>query len=228
MRPGFFAAAVAVPIAAHAAIIHDIILVEPVADDAAMSALISGFEVGVAEGRWGNNALNGTHELDVGLSTGAPAETRHLIWPKATPVPFTLEWQASTLSLTVGSHTLSYGGGGSVNELFLRTRAVTSGSSIVLDDLVLDGYSLGATSQASADGTGILRVSTPLLGDGFVLSGTSTMDWGAESPSNSRLAFQIKLVQNPAPALAVIPEPQAMGLLSTAAAMIVAARRRVR
>ena len=79
-------------------------------------------------------------------------------------------------------------------EVFLRTRAVNADSDILVDDVVLDGETVGDVSHAvGSDGLDILWISGGLLLDGFTLTGSTTMTWTGSPPTGSRLAFQIKV-----------------------------------
>jgi hypothetical protein len=149
----------------------------------------------VAEGRIGNNALNGTHELDLGQDTGAPATTANLVWPNGTPVEFSLSFDAGAGMATfeMGGRTLTYLPLTGFTDVFVRTRAVNAGITILIDQLVLDGEIVTDQSSAIGSGLDILRIRGGSLGDGFVLTGRATFSWGAGVPSQSQLAFQVKV-----------------------------------
>lgn len=80
-------------------------------------------------------------------------------------------------------------------EIFVRTRAVNADSEILVDNLVLDGENVNDNSEAIANSGGldILWISGGTLLDGFTLSGQTTMSWIGTPPTQSRLAFQLKV-----------------------------------
>mgnify|MGYP006286917279 CR=1 FL=1 len=167
----------------------------------------------VAEGRIG--ALGGprTFELDLGETTAAPHVQADFPWQNGVTESFSLDYSnvSGMADFTVGDTTLSYSPTIPFSLIFIRTAAYKDGSSVLLEDLVLDGVAVGDVSHA-VSGTqtkDILAISGAELTDGFSLTGDVTMSWGAIVPQNSQLAFQIK-VDDPAP----IPEPGTMALLA--------------
>ncbi len=184
------------------------ILTSHVAADADMLAMVQQFAF-VAEGRIGDGSGAATFELDLGPDTGAPWTTAQYAWPNGTPVPFSLIYDqgADLVHFTVGATALSYTPAVGFAELFVRTRAVNAGSSILVDNLALDGVPLCDSAQAVADGLDILRVQNQPLQNGFTLTGQVTMSWTGTMPTQSRLAFQLK-VATPVP---VASEPATWG-----------------
>jgi len=164
------------------------------ANDAALFALSPSFDF-VAEGRIGDLGGAATFEIDLGASTSAPYVTAQYPWQSGTLEPFTLLYdaQASEARFTLGGHTLVFPTPIGADELFVRTRAIPVGSSAVVQDMVLDGVSVGDVSQAAGDGLDILRIQGGLLTDGFVLTGNAVLAWTGTPPTQSRLAFQIKV-----------------------------------
>ncbi|MBN1343196.1 MAG: PEP-CTERM sorting domain-containing protein [Phycisphaerae bacterium] len=182
--------------------------------DADFAALVLEDDIAfVAEGRIGNSALDGDHEFDLGPSTAAPYATDQFVWPGETPVQFALTYDEilNRVSFTVGGHTLSYTPQETFTDLFIRTRAVNDDTSIVIDDLVLDGAPIIDTSSAFGVGTGadVLHIAGADLMDGFTLTGRSTMRWQSR-PSRSRLAFQIKAAKAEE---SPVPEPATLVLV---------------
>jgi hypothetical protein len=152
----------------------------------------------VAEGRGGDGAGAATFELDLGPDTGAPAQTAQYGWVSGQAEPFTLVYDAlsSQITFSLGGRVLQYATPyEDFGDMFLRTRAIDDGSSVVLDDLVLDGQPLGDQSAAANPGADldILRIGGADLSQGFSLSGTATLTWTGALPGQSRLAFQIKV-----------------------------------
>jgi len=69
-------------------------------------------------------------------------------------------------------------------ELLLETTSETSA-----------GVSVGDVSSAVGPGLDILWISGAALSDGFTLTGTATLAWTGTPPTQSRLAFQIKVAK---------------------------------
>ena len=163
----------------------------------------------VAEGRIGDLGGNATFELDLGADTSAPFTSANYAWPNSIAVSFLVEYTAATGDVIFSvpgdgsGQTLSYASTppAPINSIFIRTRAVNSGSSISVDNLTLtdfNGNNMGvgsASSQTSGDtgGLDILQISSLLLDYDWTMSGTSTMSWIGSAPKNSRLAYQIKV-----------------------------------
>ena len=159
----------------------------------------------VAEGRIGNNQLNGDFELDLGQSTGAPAEIAQYEWESGVPVSFTfsvsaggaasfevVDEEGAAVRLPVSG---TFNASGDFDTIFVRTFASKADSSVEVSDLVLDGEDVGNSSAHGADGLGILWIDRPdLIADGFTLTGNATLAWDeANMPLRSHLAFQIKV-----------------------------------
>jgi hypothetical protein len=79
-------------------------------------------------------------------------------------VPFTLTFDGTSAVFSAGGHTLSYVPTGTIEEIFVRTRAATANSSILVDNLVLNGEAVGATSQAVNASAGLAYEVVPRLG----------------------------------------------------------------
>jgi hypothetical protein len=149
----------------------------------------------VAEGRIGDRSGAATFELDLGATTAAPATTAQYGWVNGQAEPFTLSFNSGTgvVTFQLGGKTLNYTPGGTFTDIYVRTRATQSGTSLVVDDLDLDGCPIADNSTAVGDGIDYLRIAGGTLNDGFVLTGIATLSWGATVPTNSHLAFQIKV-----------------------------------
>jgi hypothetical protein len=190
----------------------------------------------VAEGRIGNNAMNGTHELNFhGINPANPTATSDqadFVWDNGTETDFELTYNALTgaVTYTVNGTTLNAtANDNAVNDIFLRVRATQADTSILLDNLFLDGEAIGDSLSVTgggawAEGMEYLRISD-FTGD-FKLTGTSTMTWGDTRPNNSNLAYQIKVGtadggSEPEP----VPEPvSSLGLLLGAAGLVLSRR----
>jgi len=150
----------------------------------------------VGEGRIGDGVSAATFELDLGGDTGSPATTAQYGWPNGTAVSWTLTYDHVTdlVTFTVDGITLSYATPlDGFTDVFVRTRAVDSGTEILVDDLVLDGEVVADQSQATGNGLDILWISGGTIFNGFTMTGRATMTWTGAMPSQSRLAFQLKV-----------------------------------
>lgn len=165
------------------------------ATDAEMLALLSD-TLFVGEGRIGDGWGAATFEIDVGGDTGDPATTAQYGWPNGTAVPWTLTYNHMTnlVVLVIDDITLMYTTPLSgFTDIFVRARAVNVDTDILVDDLVLDGETIYDASQATGNGLDILWIAGATLSDGFTISGRTTMTWTGSPPTQSRLAFQIKV-----------------------------------
>jgi hypothetical protein len=163
--------------------------------DAELLALISD-TLFVAEGRIGDLGGAATFELDLGQSTSAPATSANYGWVSGQAEPFTLSYNNVTglVSFTLGGITLNYTTPFSLfGDIFVRTRAVDAMRSVVVQDFVLNGQSVGDLSSANGPGLDILWISDATLSSGFTLTGVATLSWTGAAPTQSRLAFQIKI-----------------------------------
>jgi hypothetical protein len=154
----------------------------------------------VSEGRIGDSGGSATFELDLGYSTGSPAETAQYDWQNGVAEPFTIDYdsETGTVTYTLGGETLQYVTPYmNFDALFVRTRAVNSGTSISVTDLVIDGENVNDTSESSgSDGLDILLIYGVNLIDGFTMEGTATLCWTGDPPTQSRLAFQVKVARS--------------------------------
>jgi len=167
------------------------------ATDAELLELVSD-TIFVAEGRIGDLGGAATFELDLGQSTVAPSTTAQYAWVSGQAEPFILTYNSGTglVTFTLGGRTLSYATPFPMfGDIFVRTRAVDAGNSIIVQDLMLDGQNVGDVSNAVGAGLDILWISGGLLSDGFTLTGTATLSWAGAPPTQSRLAFQIKVAK---------------------------------
>jgi hypothetical protein len=219
----------------------------PGASDAALEAYL-GFslasaEVAVAEGRIGNNALNGTHE--VGLF-GPPAftaqspiaaqqgGTTNFIWGNGTAVNFSLARTGTTLTFTMGNYTgiLTDTEVADIDGLVFRVRPagpVSQPSDVLLSNLVFNGNALAtigaATPPPDANSSGPVTTLRALEGIGagnFTLTGAATLSWNGTLPTGSNLAFQIKAYDTPT----AVPAPAALALFGIGLLGLAMVRRR--
>lgn len=167
-----------------------------VATDAELTSTLTNVAA-VAEGRGGDGAGAATFELDLGPDTAAPFVTAQYGWVDAQVEPFTLTYDSDVneFAFTLGGHVLNFTPVPGFTEIWIRARAVNAGSTCLVGNLTLDGEAVGDQCLADGDATGldILRIQGGSLDDGFVLVGEATLDWTGSLPSQSRLAFQIKV-----------------------------------
>jgi hypothetical protein len=154
----------------------------------------------VSEGRIGDRGGYQTFELDLGQSTGDPAETAHYDWQNGQEEPFSLTYDpiGGLVTFTLGGVTLYYN---TVYEdfdaIFVRTRAVDAGTAITVDDLVLNGDPVDdLSSTAGPGGLDILLIYGVPINMGFTLEGTATLGWTGAPPTHSSLAFQVKVARS--------------------------------
>ena len=198
----------AVLLSAAATTVADPIQFKHYLTDAEMLADLGPHRVAVAEGRMGNNALNGDFELDLGPDTSAPAVTRQRVWTNGQAVPFVLAYNPliDQLTFLVGTELMVWSQPSDITELYFRAASTKAGASVTLSDLDLTGQALGVTVAANGVDKDLLRVRSASLVDGFVLTGDATFAWDpANRPLRSHLAFQIKMGSAPL----VVPLPPA-------------------
>lgn len=168
-----------------------------IATDAELVAMLSD-SMFVAEGRIGDRGGAATFELDLGHSTSAPATTAQYPWISGQAEPFSLVYNSGTgvVTFSLGGRTLTYlTQRFQFGDMFVRTRATVAGTSVVVSDLVLEGSPVGDISSAAGVGLDILWISGAALADGFTLTGTAVLTWSATPPTQSNLAFQIKVAE---------------------------------
>lgn len=191
MRYGALAAAALLA----AAVVTAAITTQHIATDAELVAMLSD-TMFVCEGRIGDRGGMATFELNVGPDTGDPASTANYDWHNGVPEPFTIAYDnvTSEVSFSLGGVTLYYTTPYfDFDQVFIRTRAVETGSWVLVDDLVIDGEAVDDASYAVGNGLDILWIRGTSLNYGFVLSGTATLAWTGTAPTQSRLAFQVKV-----------------------------------
>lgn len=210
-------------------------------DDNAFNALNPNLAF-VAEGRIGSNTIGGnTYELDFhGTNPSNPTQTSaqgEFKWSNGGATAFSLSYDALTKAIvyTVGNVILkSVANSNPVTDIFIRTRAVNANTSILANNLLLNGIAVPGSSLAASAGDGIeyLRLSglNPLKN--FSLTGESIMSWSGAAPTQSRLAYQIKVGTALAGSDAVtqvseaVPEPTTMLGLAVGGASLAAMRKR--
>ncbi|MGK7926217.1 MAG: choice-of-anchor W domain-containing protein [Spirulina sp.] len=179
--------------------------------DAEMNAIMQDLAF-VAEGRIGDRNGAATYELDLHEDhPGFPQMTDQFNWQNGVTEAFELSYTSTSnlVNFTIGDRVLSHAYTDPFSDIFIRTQAVKAGSHILLNNLQLNGTNLGEKSHAIAaeGGLDILQISE--FGKDFQLTGEVTMNWEEIPPTQSRLAFQIKIADTgdtPTPRKE-IPEP---------------------
>jgi len=166
------------------------------ASDADLTAILPQAAINfVAEGRIGDRSGAATFELDLGQDTGAPAVTAQYGWVSAQVEPFSVVYDnnTGTVTFSLGGRNLVFAPAGTFTDIFVRTRAVNLDSDVRVDNLFLDGAPVNNQSAAAGDGVDILRIQGGMLNDGFTLTGNAILTWTGSAPTQSRLAFQVKV-----------------------------------
>lgn len=172
-------------------------------------------ELFVAEGRIGNNALNGDRELGINNANFQPVAQGQFVWQSGKMENFLLQYDGSQVSYSVGGTTLlSNVFSGSVNDIYIRTRETLT-SNVRLDNLIFNGTALGDSAVSEPSNSDLDQVDYLLLSDisaPFRLTGNVTMSWTGSRPSQSNLAYQIK-VGSTDNSQQDVPEPGTVGAL---------------
>jgi hypothetical protein len=185
-------------------------------------------ELFVAEGRMGDNkATSGNHEIDILQDTKVsftPVVKGDRVWKSGELVDFVLEYTGNTVNYTVGNQLLtSTKFVGAISDIFLRTNASPIGGKTLLKNLVFNGTSIGnlessAVTARDTDYLQLSKINTP-----FRLTGQTSFSWtSAKAPTNSNLAFQIKVGNSPKS----VPEPGMVSAIAIAGVASIAYKRR--
>jgi hypothetical protein len=140
------------------------------------------------------------HELDMGVTTMDLVITANYPWQSGVTVPFTLNYNDDdgSVCFTVGGEALHYTTPHSgFDAIFVRTRAVYGGSSVRVDNLVLNSWNINDFSQSvGPDGRDVLLIYGLNISYGFTLSGNAVLSWTGPPPVGQALAFQIKVARS--------------------------------
>lgn len=181
-------------------------------------------ELFVAEGRIGDRGGNATYELSINNDVNqgaAPATQEQFDWGNGKLEDFSLEYTGSQVNYIVGGKTLtSTAFSGPVNDLFLRTYA-SNNSTATLNNLVLGGNQIGnLSSTATGTNTDTDYIEISDISAPFKITGQTALSWTGTAPSNSQLAYQIKVGSSRnTPSTTSVPEPGTVAaiLLATVA-----------
>lgn len=183
----------------------------------------------VAEGQIGNIALNRGAEFDV--DQDGPNDTTSqvdFVWSNGERQPFSLTYDGSTVSYSVGEETLESNITGSFKDLFIYARAAEEGSSTLLDNLLLQDSSMtlsisGISATDTNGGLSIFHIYD--IGSPFTLTGNTTLSWSESPEIPSNIAYQIQVGNVESPQ--AVPEPSTvLGLLLSTGALALGTRRR--
>ena len=188
--------------------------------DAAFSTAYGGDVFLALESRWGDNGGSGEWETGIWDASHQVVDSDQNTYPNGDVVYWYVTYDPSvgTVTFEVGDSVVSYEvGEWSGEDIIIRTRAAKENTSISVDDLWFFGaapdYTWGTISGSSytsysEGGVDILWLSGLSLGNGFTLTGTTTMTWDGtpSQPYRSALAMQIKFGES------VVPEPATMTL----------------
>jgi len=156
----------------------------------------------------------------------APDQEDEFAWVSGDIVNFSLAYDGSDLTYSVGGQTLSTTAfSGPVTDLFLRTRAADN-SAINLSNLMITddtgALSLGSSGSAGMGGTDVDYLQIGDVTGAFTLTGESVMTWDSnDPPKQSELIFQIKAGPSQS-----VPEPTSLAAIALFGAAGLKLRRR--
>lgn len=172
----------------------------------------------VAQSRIGNNATNGTQEIDLlnPKNNLLPVDQKQRKWNSGEAVDFSLEYDGSLVKYSVGGQLLSSSAfSGAVSDIFFRTRAAAK-SSLLLSNLTFSdakskNLSLSDVLSSGSTSSDVDYLQLSQISGAFKLTGKSTMTWTETRPNNSALAYQLKV--GTTPPKKSVPEPGTIGAI---------------
>uniref|UniRef100_UPI00404B1059 choice-of-anchor A family protein n=1 Tax=Flavobacterium sp. TaxID=239 RepID=UPI00404B1059 len=164
-----------------------------------------------AEGRSGNNASNGTFELDIhNVSPYVIKSQGQFVWPNNQNVPFSIVYNPSAS----GNNKYVYTIGTGSNQKILKFDPTTSGyaldfngiwyysriaanTTLQISNLVIEGEAVSATLGAQNPATDTLENVVfrggDSFADGFTITGNVKFAWTGTIPQNSAMNFNFKV-----------------------------------
>jgi hypothetical protein len=192
-------------------------------------------ELFVAEGRIGNNGVGGNGERELGINrdvraavgAGLPVAKGDLTWGNGKLWDFSLEYTGSKVTYKVFDanqtfQLMTQEFSGPVTDIFFRTAARqdnivsttdpsknNKNNKVTLSDLFLNGIALGSlSSSGTATSRDVDYLHIGNISSGFTLTGKTAFSWTGKAPTNSNLAFQIKVGTSK-----TVPEPSTLGAI---------------
>jgi len=152
----------------------------------------------VAEGRIGDRSGGATFEAGLGETAAAAAASGQHDWQRGVREPFTLAYSKdrNLVVFALGNNTLTFAPekGADMTDIIIRAQALDAKASVGVADLIIGSRGVPDSSMAfGANGLDILWIRGASLQDGFLMTGFATLSWQGTAPSQSKLAFQIKV-----------------------------------
>ena len=165
-----------------------------------------------AEGRGGNNQLNGTFELDIhNFSPYTILSQDQYVWPNGQDVPFTIVYDPNATGNDKFVYTVGTPGVGSgqrvlkldpvnagypqnINGVYFYSRTAPN-TTLEVSNLVIDGNNVGTLGHVNPSSSAFVYqvFSGTDLNDGFSISGQINFAWTGNIPSNSEMNFNFKI-----------------------------------
>jgi hypothetical protein len=164
-----------------------------------------------AEGRSGNNALNGTFEVDIhNVSPYVIKNENQFVWPNNQNVPFSIVYNPSA----TGNNKFIYTIGSGANIRILKFDPTTEpynldfngiwfysrtpqNTTLLVSDLVIENepvnVNLGAINPTATHFENILFRGGDAFADGFTITGNVKFAWTGTIPQNSNMNFNFKI-----------------------------------
>ena len=164
-----------------------------------------------AEGRSGNNALNGTFELDIhNVNPYTIKNENQFIWPNNQNVPFSIVYNPNA----AGNNKFVYTIGSGANSRVLKFDPITEpynldfngiwfysrtapNTTLLVSDVVIENEpinaNLGATNPTTTYFENVLFRGGDAFADGFTITGNVKFAWTGAIPQNSGMNFNFKV-----------------------------------
>lgn len=164
-----------------------------------------------AEGRSGNNALNGTFEADIHhINPYTIKSQADFVWPNNQNVPFTIKYNPNALGPDKFVYTLGTGLTQKtmkfdpttenypldINAIWFYSRTAVH-TTVLISDLIIENTvingSLGAQNPTSDTFTNVVFRGGNAYVNGFIITGKAKFAWTGSIPQNSGLNFNFKI-----------------------------------
>ncbi|MFN0152416.1 MAG: choice-of-anchor W domain-containing protein [bacterium] len=152
----------------------------------------------VAEGRIGDRSGSTAFEAGLGETAASAAASGHHDWQRGVREPFTIAFSKdrNLVVFALGNNTLTFAPkkGAEMVDIAIRAQALDAKASVGVADLIIGSRGIPDSSMAyGANGLDILLIRGASLQDGFLMTGFATLSWQGTAPTQSKLAFQIKV-----------------------------------